>query len=339
MRVQRISLESIPRDAYDRLTGDSFFASRGFLRLWAALGGRVVVWTAEVEGEIGAVVPAIEYGAHPIKRLVSLPDGCYGGIHLAPGLEHERSALRRALLGAIARHPYARTSIFDFLAATGPHPAFSAARCEAVLVDISDPDWQPPDRKIQSQIRKAMREGIRVEPFDWARHRRSFLQLVETAARHHGQRPRYPQAFYRSLAELSERDSRVRWLHCERDGRAAASHIYFVERDTLQAWQSYFDRRFSFLKPNQYIRFWLTRGMARRGIHWLNLGATPAGATGLAYYKARWGGRRITFSSYTRWDGLGSVIHGLRSRAWGSAVRPGAVTDPDAPIETPWHAG
>jgi hypothetical protein len=197
--------------------------------------------------------------------------------------------------------------VFDFHGSVGPHEAFLATPAEARLVDISDPNWAPPDAKLRSQIRKAAREGIRVERFDWGRHHRGFLQLVQCAARHHGERPRYRPSLYRDLASLAERDSRIQWLWCERDGRAAASHIYFVEGDTLQAWQSYFHREFSFLKPNQFIRYTLCHTMAQRGIHWLNLGSTPARAAGLEYYKVRWGGKVFRYMSWTRWEGLGAL--------------------------------
>lgn len=90
-------------------------------------------------------------------------------------------------------------------------------------------------------------------------------------------------------------DPRVHWLWCEHQGRPACSHIYFSERNVLQGWQIAFDKSFSFLKPNQYIRFTMCRRMAARGITRLNLGATPEGADGLLYYKRRWGGRPLRY--------------------------------------------
>ena len=40
---------------------------------------------------------------------------------------------------------------------------WSMAEQRTTLVDISRPGWTPPDAKLLSQIRKAEREGIRVE--------------------------------------------------------------------------------------------------------------------------------------------------------------------------------
>ena len=328
IRVARIEPRALPAVVWERLAGGSFFASPGFLELWRTRGGRPVVWLAELNGAPAAMVPGVEYGLGPLVRFASMPEGCYGGVFADPALAGERPAVAHALLDAVARRHYAKSWVFDFYAAAAGHPAFSSTRVETLLADISDPNWAPADRKLQAQIRKAQREGIRVERFDWSRHGPGFLSLVRGTARHHGVRPRYPARLYRALARLAERDPCVRWVHCEHDGRPAASHIYFVERGSLQAWQSHFDRAFSFLKPNQYIRFTQCREAAARGARWLNLGSTPAGAAGIAYYKARWGGQRVHFATWTRLEGLGALADALRAR-------PAPVAAPAEPAIAP----
>ena len=324
LRVERIQPAELP--AWDRLTAGSFFASRGFLDLWRTRGGRPVAWMAEADGAPAAIVPGVEFGRGPLARFVSLPDGCYGGVFADPSVEADRGPITRALFDAIVRRRYAKASVFDYHASAGAHPSFAIERGETLLADISHPDWVPADRKLQSQIRKARRSGVRVEDFDWSRHAPGFLALVHGTARHHGAKPRYARRFYRELAKLAARDERVRWIHCEHDGRPASSHIYFVERDTLQAWQSHFDRSFSFLKANQFIRFTQCREAARRGVRWLNLGSSPAGADGVAYYKARWGGRHVRFATWTRMERLGILADRVLGRA---------VPSPEVPAPEP----
>jgi hypothetical protein len=145
-------------------------------------------------------------------------------------------------------------------------------------------------------------------------YRAAFLGLAALTYRRHGLPPRYPPAFHDALARLAKRDPRVIWEWCEHDGRAACSHIYFVEDGVLQAWQSYFDKRFSFLKPNAYIRYALALRMAHQGVTRLNLGSTPPRATGLAYYKARWGGREVVFPTHMRVQGAAALLAALRAR-------------------------
>jgi hypothetical protein len=298
----------VPPDAVDRILGGYFFASPGFASVWAEKGGRAVTWMAEDAGSVAALLPGVEAGRGPLCRFMSMPDGCYGGVFFADGAAAERGRLARRLLDGVAAHGYSRTHLYDFYGSVTEAPRFAPLPCATTLVDLPDETWQPPDAKLRSQIRKAEREGIRVEPFDWDRHHAEFLRLVRGCERRHGHPPRYRPAFYEALARLARADGRVHWLWCARDGRAAASHIYFVEHGALQAWQTYFDRAFSFLKPNQYIRWSLCRALARQGVRRLNLGATPEGAAGLAYYKARWGGRPFAYNVYFRRAGLGRLL-------------------------------
>jgi len=318
MRFAFRPLSSIPEADHARLADGSFFASTGFLALWRAKGGRPGAWMAEDAGRVAAMLAGVEYGAGPFARFASMPDGCYGGLCLDPGAELERESVSHALFAALERRRYAKVWVFDRQGTIACAPGFATRRCETRLVDISERDWAPPDRKLQAQIRKAHREGIQVERFDWDRHHVRFLALDALTARRQGRRPRYPAAFYGALAALAARDERVVWRWCEREGRPVAAQIYFVERGTLQAWQSYYDKTFSFLKPNQYMRYTLCREMARRGIGQLNLGATPEGAAGLAYYKSRWGGRRVAYASYVRQEPFGRLAEALaRSRLHG----------------------
>ncbi len=308
MKITRLSSSELPRDVVDRLLGGYFFASPGFAALWRAKGGRAVAWLAEDAGRAVALVPGVEARGGPVSRFMSMPDGCYGGIFCDAEAAGERPRIARALLEALVARGYAWTHLYDFYGSVPAAPRFTVLPRATTVVEIPDAAWQPPDSKLRSQIRKAEKEGIRVERFDWDSHHAAFLRLVRLAERHHGRPLRYPPAFFEALARLAAADDRVHWLWCARDGQAAASHIYFVEHGALQAWQTYFDRAFSFLKPNQYIRFALCRRFAGQGIRRLNLGCTPAGATGLARYKARWGGRPFLYNAYLHKAGLGRIL-------------------------------
>ncbi len=325
MRIDFRPLSEIAAADHRRLASDSFFASAGFLSLWTAHGGRPGAWVAEEGGRPFAMLPGVEYGAGAIARFASVPDDCYGGLRLDPAAEGDRAAVAAALAGGIRGRHYAKVWIFDFHRTLPAAPAgFATVAAETRLVDISAPDWAPPDRALLAQVRHAERAGLRIERFDWDRHAGGFLALARLTAAQQARRLRHAQAFYRALAALAERDDRVVWRWCEHGGRPVASHIYFVERGVLQAWQSHHDRRFAALHPNPYIRFALCRELAGRGIGRLNIGATPAGAAGLAAYKARWGGTLVRYPSYVRLGPLGRLADALaaaRRRAPSVAAR------------------
>src|SRR5262249_19580444 len=160
-------------------------------------------WLAEADGAPAAIVPGVEFGSGPFARFVSLPDGCYGGVFADP--EADRGVVTQALFDAIVRRRYAKASVVAYNSSTTGHAGFTNHRVETLLADIAEPDWAPADRKLRSQIRKAVREGIRVETFAWSRHAPGFLSLVHGTARHYRSRPRYAARFYRELAKLAAR--------------------------------------------------------------------------------------------------------------------------------------
>jgi len=328
LRVRCLSRDELPEPTLERLAAGSWFATAGFAGLWRTVDGTPVGWVVERDGRLAGVMPGVEFGHGPLTRFCSMPDGCYGGLLLEPEAEDDRAAIAAELFEALSARRYRGAHVFDFYQTLTRHPGFVVRACEATVVEIGGPDWAPPDRKLVAQARKATRQGIRVESFEWARHGEGFLRLVElTALRHHA-KPRYPRAFYQALADLAARDPRVVWRWCEHDGAPAASHIYVRERGMLLAWHSYFDRRFSFLKPNPYIRLTTCR-TAAAGLARMNLGSTPATAAGLAAYKRRWGGTRVTYPSYERTAraGLLAVLGGFRRRNGNGAGNGHASSD------------
>ncbi|MCX5801274.1 MAG: GNAT family N-acetyltransferase [Candidatus Eisenbacteria bacterium] len=308
MKIFVRPMSQLAPSVVELLVGNCFFSTPGFAEIWRTKGGRSVAWVAENDGEISAILPGVEFGHGRLCRFMSMPDGCYGGVFFAKGLTREREPIAQRLIDEIVRRRYSKTYLFDFYGSVPLHPRFETVLCATTLVDISDPEWVPPDRKLLSQIRKADREGIRVEPFDWDQHNNRFMKLVRSTDRRHGRALKYPASFFEALARLARRDSRIHWMWCEYDGKPASSQIYVVENGALQAWQTYFDREFSFLKPNQYMRFMLCRKVAKLGIKRLNLGATPGGAVGLARYKSRWGGEPFLYNCYVLRTGLGRIL-------------------------------
>lgn len=308
MKVSCCSLGRILWNDVAPLIGDSFFGSPGFANLWRTLGGNPVYWLVEQGDQIMSVLPGVEFGVGPFKRFYAMPDGCYARLFYNPDITVDREDIARMVLDALAARRYVKLFIYDFYESLPADSRFNIQTRTTTLVDISGPDWQPSDKKLQSQIRRAVREGIQVMTFDWDQHHRHFLDLMRSTEKRHGQTPAYSPGFFKAVADLAREDDRIQWVWCEHDGCPVSSHIYFIENATLQGWQMYFDKAFSFLKPNQYIRFITCRRMARQGVTKLNLGATPAGAEGLAYYKKRWGGNPVHYYCYVMKRGLGRFL-------------------------------
>ena len=237
-----------------------------------------------------------------------MPDGCYGRLCYYENTALDRRHIIKLIRDAFLKRHYVKIFVFDFFDSFSNDIGFEIHPCTTTLVDISRPDWVPPDKKLQSQIRKAEREGVHIQIFDWTQHHRKFLELMKATEKRHDRAPRYNTRFFRSLAELACRDNRIQWIWCEHHGHPVCSHIYFIENKTLQGWQMYFDKSFSYLKPNQFVRFKMCRQAARQGVSRLNMGETPPGAEGLAYYKKRWGGKPYHYRCYVMKRGLGKYL-------------------------------
>ncbi len=291
------------------LVGGSFFGSFGFANLWRTMGGKPVYWLVEHSGQILAVLPGVEFGVRPFKRFYAMPAGCYARLFNNPDTAGDRERIARTVLDAmVAARRYVKLFIYDFYESFPADPRFGIQARTTTLVDITDPDWQPPDKNLRQEIRKAVREGIHVEKFDSNRHFSQFLHLVRVSEKRIGHKCPYSAEFFWALAVLAEVDERVQWLWCEHNGQAVSSHIFLVEHDKLLFWQTYFEKALTFLKPNQYVPFAIAKRLARVGVKWLNFGASPDNAPGVTFYKKRWGGKLYNYNRYVMKRGLGRFL-------------------------------
>jgi hypothetical protein len=304
MIVEKLTADQLPPPVARRLNQATLIGSARLAALWRPLGGREVFWCATEKGQITLALAAVEFGRRPWKRLQAMPDGLYA----CPVATGESVDLRDAMCSvvtAIAKGGYAKVIVNDYYGLCGAPDGYLPFEGHTTVVDIAASDWQPPDSKIQSEIRKAEREGIAPRPFNAENDMPAFLELMQRTEVRHGRSPKYPAAFWGGLAELARADSRVRWMNIVHGGKLAASHIYFVEGEMLFHWQAFFDKEFSFLKPNQYLMFTMARQAARTGATMLNQGASPPDAEGLIDYKLKWGGQERRYRCLRRRSGLG----------------------------------
>jgi len=305
MKIRRQSLSDLDSSIIEKLAYRSLFGSPGFAKIWETVGGHVVFWTAEEDGQQVGVLPGLEFGWFPFKRFQSMPDGCY--TCLAGNFVDEtiRASVANEILAGILKAGYVKVHINDFHKLFDTNKRVDTVTYRTSLVDISSPDWQPPDKKIQSEIRKAERENVVVQRFVSAEQMDRFLLLMKQSEQGHGRKPKYPRRFFEALAKLAESDRRVRWFTVEIGDEIACSHIDFVEGEMLLNWQVYFDRRFSSHKPNQLLLYRAAREAAGEGINRLNLGSSPSDAEGLLDYKRKWGGREVSYPCLIHKSGIG----------------------------------
>lgn len=309
MQIEKIYLSEKNDPKIEKLIGNSFFASTGFLNLWSIFGGKAVYWSAIADDDIIAVLPGVEFGAAPIKRFQANPDGCYSCFFIDEKQSDNSQEIKRLIVEAIARAGYTRTHIYDYYKQIPlPVKNYRLNDCRTNLINVSDPNWLPPDKKIQSELRKADREQPEIRAFKAETDFDKFMNLMRKTEERHNRPPRYSKAFYKKLTELSETDNRIIWLWCEHDGEAVTTHINFKENDMILNWQVFYDKNYSYLKVNQQILYYLGINFNSEGVKFLNLGASPEEASGLRKYKSKWGGESYFYPCFSHKSWLGKFL-------------------------------
>jgi hypothetical protein len=218
----------------------------------------------------------------------------------------DRKQLSQTLLAAIAGHGYARSYVTDYHNTLPGAAGLDVQSCETAIVTLT-PDWNPPDKTLCSEIRKAEREGVAVQPFSVAEHLDDFLDLLRRTETRLGIEARYPDEFYDRLARYADLDPRVAWLIVTADNRPVASHVYLRDGDHALYWISCFDKEFSYLKATQYMLWTQARAFAVGGCTRLNLGQTPPEADTLETFKMKWGGTPYQYRLFTSRSLLGKL--------------------------------
>ena len=132
--------------------------------------------------------------------------------------------------------------------------------------------------------------------------------IVCDTERRRGNRPRYPESLYRKLAELSMKDSRVIWLLCRVDYDIIGFHICLQIGDELLSWQPYIDYSRRECKPAYLLMDEVFTIARSRNSLRINLGGSPASATGLKEFKRRFGAVEREYNIYTHLSLMGKAF-------------------------------
>lgn len=307
MKVSCCPSNQLPDEIQNRLNNHSLFTSIGFAKIWQTKGGKAVSWIAEHENKIIALLPGVEFGSRPIVRFMAMPNSCYGSLIFSNVPEEFKSESGKAILDGIIEKKYIKTYLFDYYKTFPENNNFNTEKCQTTLIDISDPEWEPPDKKLRQQIRKG---GGSIAPsiFSIKDHFDGFMNLVKKTENRIGIKSKYTSEFFKALAELAKKDNRIWWYWCEHENNPVSSNIFFIEQDNILHWQSYIDEEYSFLQPNKFIPYYAAKKASEMGIKYLNLGASPDNVDGVAFYKSKWGGKPYSYNCLVLKRGVGKIL-------------------------------
>lgn len=309
MIVEKISSSQLDDKIINELCRSSFFASKNYLNLWSAINGQGCYFVVKDQDSLLAIMPAVEFGKSPVKRVQSMPDGTYSTIYFKnPMDDNLKIELTKLIIQLLLKYGYIKIDLFDYNDSLKVVDKFDKITLSTHLIEITDKDWIPPDKKIQSELRKAKRENVIIDQFDPEKHFGKFIELMKSTEARHGRDPKYNDEFYEKLARLSSKDTRVNWLWCEHGGEAVSSHINIYENEMLLNWQVFFDKQFSFLKANQLMIYRSVKEAQLKGCRYFNMGASPEDALGLIEYKKKYGSVEYVYPLYRYRSVLGKIV-------------------------------
>ena len=172
MQISRKLFEELNNAEKKLIESNHFFSSINFSNLWSSIKGVPVWWVAEENSSI-QILSGIEFKKSKLKRFQSMTDGTY--CNPISNNSDPNKILLASLQDEITNYGYSKIDIVDYYKKLPSNERFNKQEFSTILVDISNPKWEPPDKKIASEIRKANRESVQINLFDPEKHFDKFL--------------------------------------------------------------------------------------------------------------------------------------------------------------------
>ena len=248
-------------------------------------------------------MPAIITKRLGFKSFYSMPYGTYGEVILRKGInETQRDIFNTHLIKYLKRNRFSRIAITDyegkFAKISEPFLSTSPAFTHIIYLNGND-KHDPPDKKINGHVRAGLKADTNEITINDKRHLDAFYKLyLMTGKRHEQRKPLYSKRFFRAILDVLNESDMLHWNALMENGTMVGSCINFIHGDTLFNWQTVSDYSKRHLKPNHVLLTSAINFAIKKGIKKVNLGASPAYAHSLIYYKERWGGIRVNYDVY-----------------------------------------
>ena len=166
MTVKRTEIRKLDHQLLNKMIENSLFTSPSFLELFEHTGGRPFYLILYNKSDPVALMPIIEYGNGIFKRIQSLTDGLYTKIVVRDASDISIEECSLFFSDFLIKEEPAKLFLYDYYHNFDSLRKYEKIECKTLLVDITNPEWQPPDKKLQSEIRKAVNEQVAPVLFD-----------------------------------------------------------------------------------------------------------------------------------------------------------------------------
>ena len=250
-------------------------------------------------GRLAAGMPAIIIRRLGLQSLYSMPNDTYGGPVFSEDYDPAaKKVFLERMANFIQRRKFSRAVITDFAGSLSEwrQPGLTRTRHFTHILVLDTIDEYRPHKKIAYDLRAGEKTDAAIIKIETALQVAEFYRLYRTTeARHGRRRPRYTRRFFETILTHLAGSEMLYWTGLTTEDVLIGSQIHFAYGETLFNWQTVSEYEKRDYKPSQILMNDAIRYAAARGLHAVNLGASPPDAAGLIRYKERWGGKRVEF--------------------------------------------
>ncbi len=316
MDIRCYRLADLDTAAWDALTSHAtIFHSR----YWANVCehglrslAQAMFYIGYLDGTPVAGCPLVTTRKMGLTSAYSMPFGTYGGIiESDSGSDGHKVELIKHLQREFSNSGYSMISIVNSPTAGDiPWGGYLRDEYSTHIIPLpGDDQYYPDDKKIEGHIRAGLKRGGEIIPIESESQVGDIIQLYHETERRHGRiRPIMPDNLFISLFQTFCDNPALYWTALLAENRIIGSMINLFYRDTMMNWQTVSDYEMREYKPNQLLLADAIAEAQRRGMLYINLGASPPDAEGLRDYKSRWGGREEKYAIYSKVSHLRKLI-------------------------------
>lgn len=314
MNIRIENLQTVDRIKWAKLVeAGSFFQSYDWVDICATgLDGEAVFICSYEREKLIAGFPGIIVKRYGFRSFLSMPFDTYGGVLFSGEFPNdEKENIAAELLSHIRSQNYSAVIITDrkrILRNGVPASAIRTAFTQ--MVDLGDePELEPPDKKIMGHIRSGQRLDSQIVDIETDEQVRQFYGLYcETARRHGDKSPRLSLTFFETVFNKLSGSDKMIFIAVMVDQNMVGARLAFIDNKNLINWHMVSDYDSRQYKANHLLMYETMTRAIKRGVRYVNLGASPEDAVGLIDFKKRWGGVQEEYDIITFKSGIRTVI-------------------------------
>ena len=286
--------ETLPRDRWETLAKDSLFNQLRWLSLWETIGARPMFFLSSSKRaeEPAQAFCCLRFGAGFLSRAKTGIDGLAASFLSDSGAQFQiEDEIRDEIFRAIRKSGQASATWVDYQKNMNPEnlpQGWSAQWIETHRLDVST---EAPifGGSVGRHIKSGQKRGAVVTEIKEISQVERCYELMQQAYRKFGRSRMYPREFYKRLFDYSHVEKRILWYICQVDGNMIGSLIALIEGGDALSWQPFIDRNYVRYKPAYLMLARLIQDARRLKLSSVNLGGSPPDASGLIWFKERFG--------------------------------------------------